>query len=416
MKKSLLLVFSALYFVFSFTNCGKDESKPDPTPDPRIHAKTNRTVLAYIVGDMNLWNYLEESLNLMEKGWNDDIDGTLLVYLDNSPHLTQFGQPVLLEITHDETDIIASKVVKTYDDQDAGDPDVMRDVLNDAITLYPADSHGLIIAAHGNGWIPEISIDNGSRALAGPERHGSILEIDALAEILPVKYDFILFHACNMINVETAYQLRDKCEYLMGSVFALPGYGYPYDRILPCLFTKPRADLYKASLLSYTEYATKIDPATFNIFSVEVIKTSELENLAAATSRLLDGLGMSYDEIRHELYREREEMANLPIEEKNFVIDCYEDLGILLDLNGLSFLTDNDEESDALEEALDRAVIQHYVVGETPEAWKMNHSNLGSGISFYLPANIDDPLFNQLNARFKNDFDWSKASGFDKDR
>ena len=416
MKKSLLLVFSVLHFVFSFTNCSKDESKPDPTPDPRIHAKTNRTVLAYIIGDMNLWNYLEGSLNLMEKGWNDDIDGTLLVYLDNSPHLTQFGQPVLLEITHDETDVIVSKVVKTYDDQDAGDPDVMRGVLNDAITLYPADSHGLIIAAHGNGWIPEVSIDDESRSLSGPERYESNLEIDALAEILPVKYDFILFHACNMVNVETAYQLRDKCEYLMGSMFALPGYGYPYDRILPCLFTKPRADLYKASLLSYTEYATKIDIATFDIFSVEVIKMSELENLAAATSRLLDGLGMSYDEILYELYREREEMSDAPVEEKNFVIDCYEDLLLLFDLKGLYLVATNREDADSFEEALNRTVIQHYVVGKTPEAWKMINRDLGSGVSFYLPVKIDDSFYNQLNARFKNDFEWSKASGFDKDR
>ena len=412
MKKTLLPVFFTFYFIFSFTNCGKDKSKPDP----RVHEKTNRTVLAYLVGDNELWHMMEESLNLMEKGWNADIDGTLLVYLDNSPHLTQFGQPVLLEITRDETDMIASKVVKTYDDQDAGNPGVMRGVLNDAITLYPADSHGLIIAGHGDGWLPGLPAADGSRAISGPERHGSTLEIDALAELLPVKYDFILFHACNMINAETAYQLRDKCEYLMGSVFALPGYGYPYDRILPYLYTKPRADLYKASLLSYTEYATKIDPSTFEVFSVEVIKMSELENLAAATSRLLDGLGMSYDEIWDELYREREEMSDAPVDEKNFVIDCYEGIGLLLDLKGLCLVATNREDAASLEEALNRAVILHYVFGQTPEAWKMNHTDLGSGISFYLPVKIDKPNYIHLNARFKNDFEWSKASGFDKDR
>lgn len=421
MKKNLFLVCLACCYAFSFTNCSKDDMEDLPAPDPvptdtiAIHTRTNRTVLAYIIGDMNLWYSMEESLNLMEKGWDDTIDGSLLVYLDNSTHLTQFGQPVLLEITHDETDMIVSKVVKAYPDQDAGDPNIMQGVLNDAITLYPAESHGLIIGAHGNGWFPEITFDSNTKGLAGPERYASTLEIDALAKILPLKYDFILFHACNMVNVETAYQLRNKCEYLMGSVFALPSYAYPYDKIIPYFYTKPKADLYKSSLISYTEYETR-DPATFNQFSVEVIKTSELENLAAATSKLLDDINMSYAEMRHELYKEREEMADTPIEDKNFVIDCYEDLGLLLDINGLSFLSDNDELCDIFETALNKVIIQHYVIGRTSAAWKMNQTNLGSGLSFYLPNLTDNILYNQLNSKFKSSYEWAKVSGFAKDR
>lgn len=283
-------------------------------------------------------------------------------------------------------------------------------------TVYPANSHGLIIGAHGNGWIPELTNDNETKGLAGSERYGSSLEIDELAKILPLKYDFILFHACNMANVETAYQLRNKCEYLMGSVFSLPGYAYPYDKIIPYFYTKPKADLYKASWISYTEYATKIDPATFTAFSVEVIKTSELENLATTTSRFLDDLNMSYAEIRKELYKEREEMADTPIEDKNFVIDCYEDAGLLLDLKGLCFLSDNDELCDALDAALHKVVIQNYVVGNSSHAWKMTQTNLGSGLSFYLPVINDDPLFKQLNSKFKSNYEWAKASGFAKDR
>lgn len=410
MKKTIFLVFFASCFLFSFIGCKKEE-----LPES-AHPKTNRTVLAYMVGDMNLWFQLEESINQMERGWDDTIDGTLLVYLDNSSHLTQFGQPVLLEITHDETDMIVSKVVKSYPDQDAGDPNIMQGVLNDAITLYPAESHGLIIGTHGNGFLPEFTFDNETRGLSGPERYGSTLEIDELAKILPLKYDFILFHACNMVNVETAYQLRNKCEYLMGSVFSLPGDGYPYDRIIPYLYTKPMADLYKASLLSYNKYKTELIPVPYSLFSVEVLNTSELENLAVATSRLLDDLNMSYADIREELYKEREEMAEVPIEDKNYVIDCYEDAGLLLDLKGLCFLSNNDKLCKDFESALAKVVILHYVVGEDSNAWKMNYTNLGSGLSFYLPILLDDPLLKQLNLKFRNNYEWAKASGFDKER
>lgn len=184
MKNTFAFMLLACCFLFGLTGCAEKGEDSEPIPVPE---RTNRTVLAYIVGDMNLWNRLEESINLMEKGWNDEIDGKLLVYLDNSNHITQFGQPVLLEITHDESDLIVSKVVKYYPDQDAGNPNVMQGVLNDAINLYPADSYGLIIGAHGNGWIPELTADSEMRGLSGSERYGSSLEIDALANILPLK-------------------------------------------------------------------------------------------------------------------------------------------------------------------------------------------------------------------------------------
>lgn len=276
--KKIFLMFLAI----GLMGCNNDD---DPAPGYiRPHEKTNRTVLAYLVGDINLWDCIEQSVNQLEAGWDDGIDGSLLVYLDNSEHLTQFGRPVLLEITHDTTDMIVSKVVKTYDDQDAGDPEVMRGVLNDALTLYPAKSHGLIIGTHGNGWLPELRDDGESKSLSGPERYQSTLEIADLARILPVKYEFIMFHACNMSNVETVYQLRNKCDFVMASALPLPGYGYPYEIIVPYLYTEPYADLYKAAKLSAYDYDTNKDKSMFDGFTVSVIKTSELENLAAATS------------------------------------------------------------------------------------------------------------------------------------
>ncbi len=91
-----------------------------------------------MIDDHNLWDGFEMTLNQLEAGWDEQTDGNLLVYLDPSPKLTQFPTPVLLKISHDETDAIRSEVVKTYPEQDAVDHDVMRGVLEDAIALYPA--------------------------------------------------------------------------------------------------------------------------------------------------------------------------------------------------------------------------------------------------------------------------------------
>lgn len=404
MKHSFLIL--CIFGTIFLTGCSKDD---EPSPDPdyiQPHAETNRTVLAYFVGDMSLWNCLEEDVNHMEEGWNNDIDGTLLVYLDNSHHLTQFGQPILLEITHDESDMIVSKVVKAYDDQDAGDPKVMQKVLNDAITLYPAKSHGLIIGAHGNGWLPELKHDGETRAISGPDRYESTLEICELADILPVKYDFIMFHACNMANIETVYQLRNKCNYVVASALPLPGYGYPYEKIVPYFYTKPYSDLYKVAYQSVLDYAN-IDSNLFSGFTVSVIKTSELEKFASATSKLLDDLNMGY----YDMYSF--------LTDNGILIDYYEDL--LYDLSGLYYLSNNDELKEAYYDAIKKAVIQCYFVPgymEDKENAELmcRIDKYGSGMSFYLPHLADDFILNQINTAFKNKYDWSKASGFDKDR
>lgn len=424
MRKRLFFVFLCCCTLFSFTHCSYDEiynitppipSKPEQTDTDLLHKKTNRTVLAYVVADMNLWFQLEKDINEMEKSWDEETDGTLLVYLDKSGHLTQFDHPVLLKVRHDETDRIVSEVIKDYPNQDAGSADVIHTVLNDAATLYPADSHGLIIAAHGDAWLPDMANYPSSRALSGSERYGSSLEIEVLAKALPRKYDFIIFHACLMSNVETAYQLRNKCDYLMAPVTNLPGDGYPYDKIIPFLYTKPKADLYHASLLSFEDYQAKYEVKEGE-FTVQVIRTSELENLAAATSKLLDNLKMSYEEIRYGLYMPRPELDNDPIpdEHKNYVIDYMD--GILIDLKGLAFLTPDNEVSDSFVNALNKAVVQNFATGSTPNMWKMTKTNAASGLSFYLPYPASTPYVKQLNEIFRKKYDWAKASGFDKER
>lgn len=82
-------------------SCGK---ATNPRRRRAPHEGRARTVLVYMIGDVNLWQEQWTNLNRLEAGWNDDIDGNLLVYLDPSPHTTQFPNPVLLEIVPDQTD------------------------------------------------------------------------------------------------------------------------------------------------------------------------------------------------------------------------------------------------------------------------------------------------------------------------
>lgn len=163
MKKiiSLVVVLSSILI----SSCQKSD---EPGQKP---VKSKRVVLAYMFGDIDLWESLLTSVNQMEEGAPANEDGTLLVYLDNSPSVTQFRSPVLLEISYDNAKSIVSRVVKTYPkDQDAGDPEVFASVLNQAIEEYPADSYGLVMAGHGSGWITAPPTTPHGRSIGGSER------------------------------------------------------------------------------------------------------------------------------------------------------------------------------------------------------------------------------------------------------
>lgn len=57
------------------TGCDKNEEPTGPQPA----TEKNRTVLFYMMDDNNLWDVMLNTLNQVEQGWNDDIDGNFLL-------------------------------------------------------------------------------------------------------------------------------------------------------------------------------------------------------------------------------------------------------------------------------------------------------------------------------------------------
>lgn len=406
-----------LTFLLLLASCSKDDPQPDgPAPAP----EKNRTVLFYMIDDHNLWDGFEMTLNQLEAGWDEQTDGNLLVYLDPSPKLTQFPTPVLLKISHDETDAIRSEVVKTYPEQDAVDHDVMRGVLEDAIALYPASSHGLIIGTHGSAWFPKNtgslindpdaghdddiaehtpSPAGSTKSLSGGERYGTALEVDDLARLLPVKYDFIMFHACLMGNVEVAWQLREKCSLMVGCMQPLPGSGYPYDEIVPYLFTAPQPDFYHV-VRSSAEWYDAMPELTLN-FDVSVIRTDRLEALAAATKTIVDKLAADPQSYFAKLAAE-----GLYIDDDAPLRDLNEAIGL-----GCEVRPELEADYHAFDKALQAAVLQHVsvTVEDNPALASPDYF---CGLSCYVPEWRSN--FAPLNEYYKTHYGWAAASGFDK--
>lgn len=110
-----------LSFIAMFASCDNDDNNINEEPLPEEPQPVERTILAYIWGDIDgesglvLSNSQLDYINKMEAGWDDSYAGSLYVYIDPSPMFVQFENPVLLKIKHDDTPAIVSEVVKEYE-------------------------------------------------------------------------------------------------------------------------------------------------------------------------------------------------------------------------------------------------------------------------------------------------------------
>ncbi len=160
--KQLILLLGAALLA---TACDKE---PQPAPPG---GKRDRTVIAYMVADNNLYSNAVKDINEMERGWHDNWNGYMVVYFypvaktsGYAPGTADYNEnPRLLLIRYDnDNSRIVSEVLKEYDraSQNPCDAAVMTSVLNDAMALAPADHYGLVMWSHGSGWLPKGTTTN----------------------------------------------------------------------------------------------------------------------------------------------------------------------------------------------------------------------------------------------------------------
>jgi hypothetical protein len=59
-----------------------------------------------------------------------------------------------------------------------------------------------------------------------------ITELSSAIENNNIKFDYILFDACFMGNIESSYELRNVTKHIIASPCEVMGYGFPYARIM----------------------------------------------------------------------------------------------------------------------------------------------------------------------------------------
>jgi hypothetical protein len=378
-----VFVFSLSLF-FSLVGCVEQEeyipiggAKPTKGID---EGASNRTVLVYMIAS-NLGEDLKNNLKIMTSvATAENLNGGhLLVYYSENK-----DKASLFEIKPDEKGVPAEYVISNYEGESAVSKETMRRVIDEAVALYPADSYGMLLSSHASAWMPV-----GYHTLrAFGEESGKWLEIDELAEAIPDhQFDFLLFDACSMGAVECMYELKEKADYIVASPSEIMSVGFPYQTILPRLFTK-EADLANVAKDFYDFFKDYAYP----IGSISVTDTKELDGLVAITKEILAN--------------NEEAVLSLDISGIQVLSYLPKSPVALVDFGDMIKHLATKEQYQRFEDALKKAVLYPYSTKRvyTKENGYYNVTTY-SGLSVYP---LREP-YPQLNDWYKNRLRWYQA-------
>lgn len=294
--KQILHTLSICLVCGSLFACGGSDN---PTPTPTTPDKT--TVIGLILGDNSLTNFVKSDIDEMCIGLEEvDLDeNNLILYVDdrtsNLPSIISFKQS-----EEDRTKVVPDTIYSYTESNGSADPEVLKDALNRIITTYPADSYGMVLWSHGQGWLPTSStiVEEYTKSTRyfGQDQNGDGQEwmnISDLQEVIEYgqgllgsnkKFNYLYFDACFMANIETAYQLRHTSDYYIACVAETPGPGGNYDALVPIMFnmSNNRATrMAEAYDLAYNGTGTHPQGWSYGA-QISVFDNSKMDELAVA--------------------------------------------------------------------------------------------------------------------------------------
>ena len=227
-------------------------------------ATAPRTMLLYMPG-RSLLSYYKTNIDGIRKAVTAQVpgDSRILVCYQPQGHDAALLQEVRYDYASGGSTV---ETLKEYASFSAAAPQSLAEMFADVAEYAPAEEYGLIIGCHGKAWVPKAAgsiysagvqygtapgaaavSDNLWRPLpdAKPTRSFGdtgyeidIAEFAAAIEALPYRFDYLIFDACFMANIETLYDLRGGFDYIVASPCEIMAAGFPYDRAVPYLFAE----------------------------------------------------------------------------------------------------------------------------------------------------------------------------------
>lgn len=396
-------------------------------PEQQPAKRSGRTVLAYLISNSpkSLEGNLQDNVVDMYMALAEIKDScTLLVFYRPQEYGSYLDVPTLLcfdtdgrgnvnnlpaltgtDLTFETVCQVARKKEYTMNSQIATDPVVMEEVFKDMQKVAPSDSYGLILGSHASGWMKGNSVQ--SKAFGDDD--GYNIDIPDLAGVLKnsfsEKLDFVLFDACMMGTAEVGYELREATSYCIASVMETPVYGFPYDQILPYLYSE-NVD-YSAVCHEFISF-NKIKDAWG---TCAVMDCSQMENLASTVKAKLS----EWEDALSSVSMQNVQQYGVG----TFQYFSYDVLDFFRELGGKSGVaeTDLDEAISSIQTVLDEVVIAKECIPNPsyPNTIFSVDETRFCGIGMYIPGEYNPYVANKTawNDYYKQSISWYHAAGWD---
>lgn len=348
--KNFHLFIGIVVFSLMLSACSKsDDPNVDPGPKPYEVPKApeqgsivDRTVLVYVVADNSLSNFatsdlqeISEAIRTMDA--NLYKNNNLLIFYDQKseslkPKLFRYiktGEVKTSEIDPNKKELVIGvqeeNIMEYPGEVTSTEPSIIKEVMDKSFSTFPAKSYGFVYWSHGDGWLPGIYQNVAALRSLSPLKWMGIdsnnssdrnaltykTGITELAEVLkgaPKKLEFLLLDACFMISMETAYELKDCTNYLIGSPTETPGPGAPYTQVVPAMFASSQAAA-KMGEIYFNFYENKFNPNVTNSnsnwtggVSITVLDCTKLRGLATVTRANLSSQPLDIVTLRSKVF------------------------------------------------------------------------------------------------------------------
>lgn len=377
---------------------------------------SSKTVLVYMAGRNDLTDGVASDLNEMKQGSKllGEKDNLLVFvrrYNDGDiPWLARLKNGVVTDSVSVKDMNITSGDGKFR----ASDPAVMEGVMHYAFSHYPAaeGSYGLVLWGHGCGWLKMEEVKSShSRAFGvdygdghpSQSGNGRWMNISTMAEVLKgmPRLKFIMADCCNFMCLENLYELRDRCDYIIGSPAEIPYEGAPYDKIVTDLFASGK--FYSNIIAKYYESQNGMLPLT-------AIQTSEMNNIASATRQVMQAvkanIGEGYADLKDLIHYYNTDPSLQFTPEYNIFYDA-----------GDFFLKHAPQDAyKQWKQALDKLILDHRTATKwrTDKIWSYKYADFTvtdakmHGVSMFFEQEPSRGNYKKYNEDIK-EFSWYKA-------
>jgi Clostripain family len=194
------------------------------SPTPASQPLKPWTILLYSAADNDMQAYNLQNIRDLETVGSDAYTN-LVAQVDTGAASTRY---LIQKAARPSSTDIQSAPLESTGPVNMSDPKTLADFITWGMTQYPAEHTMVIVSDHGGGWEGACEDDSANDWMSMPSMRQAF---EQAAQQTGKKVDIIGFDACLMGSTEVAHELKDVCDYVVGSEDYEDSAGWPYTRI-----------------------------------------------------------------------------------------------------------------------------------------------------------------------------------------